>query len=117
MLKQIALFLVFNLFSITALSQDKKPNFVVRYFNRFINDSTDKSKLQTLAYPTIAYAPETKWEFGISSVVVGYAKKDTSNRLSEINGFTFITTEKQYGGIVEHALHSHKNTWFFFGKT
>jgi hypothetical protein len=116
MLKQITLFLVFYSFSITALSQDKKPNFVVRYFNRFINDSTDKSKLQTLAYPTIAYAPETKWEFGISSVVVGYAKKDTSNRLSEINGFTFITTEKQYGGIVEHALHSHKNTWFFLGK-
>lgn len=99
-----------------AFTQVKKPNVVARYFNKFINDSTDKSKLQTLAYPTIAYAPETKWEFGASAVVVGYAKKDTNNRLSEINGFTFFTTEKQYGGIIEHALHSDKNTWFFLGK-
>ena len=116
MLKQVILYLLISLVSYKSFSQEKRPNFAIRYFNRFINDSTDKSKLQTLAYPTIAYAPETKWEFGISTVVVGYAKKDTSNRLSEINGFTFITTEKQYGGIVEHALHSHKNTWFFLGK-
>jgi hypothetical protein len=116
MLKQFTLFLLLFLLCHEAFTQDKRPNFAVRYFNKFINDSTDKSKLQTLAYPTIAYAPETKWEFGISAVVVGYAKKDTSNRLSEINGFTFITTEKQYGGIIEHALHSHKNTWFFLGK-
>lgn len=99
-----------------AFSQRENPNFVVRYFNKFINDSTVKSKLQTLVYPTIAFSPETKWEFGASGVVVGYAKKDTNNRLSEINGFTFFTTEKQYGCIIEHALHSHKNTWFFLGK-
>lgn len=116
MSKQVILYLLIILVSDKSFAQEKRPNFAIRYFNRFINDSTDKSKSQTLAYPTIAYAPETKWEFGISTVVVGYAKKDTSNRLSEINGFTFITTEKQYGGIVEHALHSHKNTWFFLGK-
>ena len=114
--KKISLFLIFLTLSQGAFTQDKKPNVVVRYFNKFINDSTDKSKLQTLAYPTVAYAPETKWEFGASAVVVGYARKDTNNRLSEINGFTFFTTEKQYGGIIEHALHSNKNTWFFLGK-
>lgn len=71
MLKQFTLFLLLFLLCHEAFAQDKRPNFAVRYFNRFINDSTDKSKLQTLAYPTIAYAPETKWEFGISAVVVG----------------------------------------------
>jgi hypothetical protein len=116
MLNQITFCFLFCLLSFQSFTQVRKPNLAIRYFNRFIKDSTDKSKLQTLAYPTIAYAPETKWEFGLSAVLVGYAKKDTSNRLSEINGFTFITTEKQYGGIIEHALHSHKNTWFFLGK-
>jgi hypothetical protein len=97
-------------------SQEKKQNFIVRYINKFTKDSTEKSKPQFLIYPTVAYAPETKWEFGLSSVFVGYAKGDTNNRLSEINAFAFVTTESQYGAYIEHALHSDKNTWFFLGK-
>ena len=100
-------------FGIVHTQQD---NFVKRYLNKFINDTTDKEKPQFLLYPTAAYAPETSWEFGFSSIFVGYAKRDTNNRLSEINGFTFFTAKKQFGGFLEHALHSHKNTWFLLGK-
>lgn len=47
---------------------------------------------------------------------VYYANIDTSNRLSEINGFTFFTLENQYGLWFEHALYSPENKWFFLGK-
>jgi outer membrane protein assembly factor BamA len=47
---------------------------------------------------------------------VFYARRDTANRLSEINGFTFVTLEGQYGLWFDHALYSHKNTWFFLGR-
>lgn len=80
MLKKIGFLIVLCTLSQVVYSQATKQNFVVRYLNKFINDSTDKSKIQTLAYPTVGYAPETKWEFGLSTVVVGYAKKDTNNR-------------------------------------
>ncbi len=109
-------FSFFGLFCLSFYAQDKKPNFLVRYLNKFIKDSTDKSKPQFLIYPTVAYAPESKWEFGVSSVFVGYAKGDTNNRLSEINTFGFVTTESQYGAYIEHALHSDKNKWFYLGK-
>ncbi len=116
MLKITCLIILLFSLPLVCLSQGKNSNFVVRYFNKFINDTSDKSKPQKLFYPTLAYAPETKWEFGTSAVAVGYAKNDTNNRLSEIYGFTFFTTEKQYGGLMEHALYSDKNKWFFLGK-
>ena len=98
-----------------ATCQEKKTNFLIRYVHKFISDSTEKSKPQSLIYPTIAYAPETKWEFGVSTVLVGYANRDTNNRLSELRAFGFITTLKQYGGIFEHALYTNKNRWFMLG--
>lgn len=98
-----------------ATCQEKKPNFLIRYVHKFISDSTEKSQPQNLIYPTIAYAPETKWEFGVSTVLVGYANRDTNNRLSELRAFGFITTLKQYGGIFEHVLYTNKNRWFMLG--
>lgn len=91
-------------------------NFVKRYFNNLINDTSDISKPQLLIYPTVAYAPETSWEFGLSSLLVFYAKQDTSNRLSEINGFTFFTLENQYGLWFDHAIYSDEDNWFFLGR-
>jgi|3_EtaG_2_1085321.scaffolds.fasta_scaffold14731_2 outer membrane protein assembly factor BamA len=91
-------------------------NFVKRYFNNLINDTSDISKPQFLIYPTVAYAPETSWEFGLSSLLVFYAKQDTSNRLSEINGFTFFTLENQYGLWFDHAIYSDEDNWFFLGR-
>jgi len=91
-------------------------SFVKRYWNSLINDSTDLSRPQLLVYPTLAYAPETTWEIGFNSLYVYYAKGDTANRLSEINGFAFFTLENQYGLWVDHAIYSDQDRWFFLGR-
>lgn len=94
----------------------KHQGFVSRYVNHLINDTSDITKPQFLIYPTVGYAPETSWEFGLSSVFVFYANRDTTNRLSEINAFTFITLERQYGLWFDHALYLQDNAWFSLGR-
>ncbi|GMQ30680.1 BamA/TamA family outer membrane protein [Algoriphagus confluentis] len=112
-MKLILSFLVLMvLFSGNAKAQG---NFVKRYFDTFIHDTADVAKPQFLAYPIIAYSPETNWEFGASGLYLFYAKQDTGNRLSEIVAQGFYTVENQYGGFLEHALYSDKNQWFFLG--
>ena len=111
----IIVFLFFNL----SFSQDHdsvKVSTTEKYVKRLINDTTDISKPEFLIYPTIAYSPETSWEFGASSLYVFYAKRDTNNRLSELNAFVFYTLQKQYGAFFDHALYSHKNKWFLLGR-
>lgn len=99
-----------------AQPQEKRHGFISRYIHHLVNDTSDISKPQFFIYPTLAYAPETSWEFGVSSALVFYTHKDTTNRLSEVNGFTFITLEKQYGIWFDHALYSQDNTWFSLGR-
>ncbi|MCC5930979.1 MAG: BamA/TamA family outer membrane protein [Cyclobacteriaceae bacterium] len=94
----------------------KAQSLVTRYFNQIFNDTSDIARPQFIFYPTLAYAPETSWEIGFSSLLVYFAKGDTSNRLSEINGFSFITLENQYGIWFDHALYSDKDKWFFLGR-
>ena len=106
------LFLIISLYSFPSFSQ----NFVKKYFNTIFNDTSDISRPQFLVYPTLAFAPETSWEIGFSSLYVYYAKRDTNNRLSEINGFTFITLENQFGIWTDHAIYSDKDKWFFLGR-
>lgn len=89
---------------------------VNRYFNQIFNDTSDVARPQFIFYPTLAYAPETSWEIGFSSLLVYFAKGDTLNRLSEVNGFTFFTLENQYGIWFDHALYSDKDKWFFLGR-
>jgi hypothetical protein len=108
----LVLFLFINSINEPAFSQ----NFVKKYFNSIFNDTLDISRPQFLVYPTLAFAPETSWEIGFSSLYVYYAKRDTSNRLSEINGFTFITLENQFGIWTDHAIYSDKDKWFFLGR-
>lgn len=108
--------LVFLLLSTTSDAQQRRPGFVRRYINGILNDTSDITKPQFLVYPTVAYAPETSWEFGLSSVFVFYANRDTTNRLSEVNGFTFVTLEQQYGLWFDHALYSQDNKWFGLGR-
>ncbi len=91
-------------------------NFVKRYINGLINDTSSISRPQFLIYPTLAYSPETSWEIGLSSLYVYYANRDTTNRLSEISGFTFVTLENQYGLWFDHALYSDQSKWFFLGR-
>ncbi len=91
-------------------------NFVKRYLDHMINNQSDLTQPQLLAYPTLAYSPETSWEIGTSALYVYFANRDTTNRLSEINAFTFFTLENQYGFWFDHAIYSDKNRWFFLGR-
>ena len=109
------IFLLFSLFFFSA-AQGQLRNLPRNYIHKIFFDTTDITKAQFLAYPVVAYAPETSVEFGLSGLYVKYAKGDTNNRLSEINGFTFYTLRKQFGGFFEHAIYSDKNRWFFLGK-
>lgn len=108
--------LLILLFHFNLLNEAVGQNFLKRYFNRFINDTSDVSKPQLLIYPTLAYAPETSLEIGFNSLLVYYSRRDTNNRLSEVNGFTFFTLKQQYGFWFDHALYSHQDKWFFLGK-
>ncbi|MCH6233935.1 BamA/TamA family outer membrane protein [Cognataquiflexum rubidum] len=110
--KEIKLLLILGFFSGQAISQ----SFVKKYVNGIVNDTSNISRPQFLIYPTVAYAPETSWEIGLSSLWVYYAKRDTTNRLSEISGFTFITLENQYGLWFDHAIYSDQSKWFFLGR-
>ncbi|MDO1448077.1 BamA/TamA family outer membrane protein [Rhodocytophaga aerolata] len=83
---------------------------------RFLADSTEPGQPQFIAYPTLAYSPETGLEIGVSSLYLYYARKDTTNRLSEVAAFTFITLERQYGLWLDHALYTHQNKWFVLGR-
>jgi hypothetical protein len=84
-----------------------------QFSNRFADTS---SKPNYLIYPTLAYTPETRTEFGFVNLFLFYAKNDKRNRLSEINTFTFYTAEKQYGFWMEHAIYGDKEKWFYLGK-
>ena len=91
-------------------------NLFKRYVNNLVNNKSDLNQPQLLVYPTLAYAPETTWEIGFSSLYVFYAKRDITNRLSEINGFTFFTLENQYGLWFDHAIYTDQDKWFLLGK-
>lgn len=84
--------------------------------NRYFNDSTSPEKPKFLFYPTVAFSPETSWEMGISALLLYYAKRDTANRLSEIQSFNFYTLNKQYGAWFEHFIYTDKDKWFFLGR-
>lgn len=103
-------------FLILMTHQGFSQGFVKKYLNNIFNDTTDISKPQFLVYPTLAYAPETSWEIGFSSLYVYHANRDVSNRLSEIYGFSFVTLENQFGIWFDHALYSDQNKWFFLGR-
>ena len=125
------LFLVMNLLSIAAQQTDtvmaplstdtvRKQGFVGRVasaaFNKYFNDSSNPSEPKFLLYPTVAFSPETSWEIGISALMLYYARRDTTNRLSEITAFTFLTLNQQYGAWFDHFLYSHEDAWFFLGR-
>ena len=88
----------------------------IRIFNKMFNDTVSSGNPKWIAYPVLSYAPETSWEIGVAGVMVYYAKRDTSNRLSEMGCFTFFTLEGQYGAHFDHALYSDKDKWFALGK-
>lgn len=103
--------------SVMAQTEPKRKKFfLTRYIDKIVNDTINNGQPKLLFYPTVAFAPETSWEFGFSTLYLYYAKRDTNNRLSEINGWTFITLEKQYGVWFDHAVYTDQNDWFMFGR-
>ena len=107
------------LLGMNLLAQDQselQEGMLRRYLNGVMNDTSDPAKPKLINYPTLAYSPETRWEIGVSSLLVYSAKQDLSNRLSEIKAFTFYTLENQYGIWLDHAIYTDKNKWFFFGR-
>ncbi len=116
MIAMVKRLLILSLLILLSAEYVQAQSFFSRYINSILMDTSDISKPQFLVYPTIAYAPETSWEIGLSSLYVYYAKRDTTNRLSEINGFTFVTLENQYGIWFDHAIYSDLDKWFFLGR-
>ena len=106
----VTLFVFQNL----ALGQFKEP-FARRVLDFYFGE-TNEAKPRFLAYPTLAYAPETKLEMGISSLYVFHSGRDTTARLSEVNAFAFVTQEKQKGLWLDHALYGAGNAWLGMGK-
>ena len=101
---------------LTSTTFAQPVQWVKKYVNSIVNDTTSAERPRFVAYPTLAYTPETSWEIGISSLLVYYANRDTTNRLSEISAFTFLTLEQQYGIWIDHAFYTDKSKWFFLGR-
>jgi len=116
MRKRLLLFTCLFAFFITLTSSLSAQSLARKYVTNLLDNKSPAAESQLLIYPSLAYAPETTWEFGFNSLYVYFAKKDTTNRLSEINGFTFFTLQNQYGAFFDHAIYSHKDRWFFLGK-
>ena len=117
---RIQLTLIVWFFGITTSSfaQDEHETngVLIRYFERVFGQADDSTAAKFINYPTLAYAPETSWEFGFSSLFVYSANRDLKNRLSEVKSFAFLTLENQYGLWLDHSLYSDEDTWFFYGK-
>lgn len=110
------LFCTLGMLLICSLSQHVSGQSIFkRYLDHILQDTSDQAKPKFIFYPTIAYAPETSVELGISTLLVYRAKRDTNNRLSEIASFSFLTLQRQYGGFIDHALYTDKNQFFFLG--
>ncbi|MBC8035218.1 MAG: BamA/TamA family outer membrane protein, partial [Chitinophagaceae bacterium] len=80
-------------------------------------DTTAPGVASVRFYPTLGYSPETSFEIGLSALLLYRAKNDTLNRLSEVNAFSFITLESQYGIWVDNALYGDKDKWFVLGRS
>lgn len=106
------------IFSFSPLNaQTDTTSWLKRTTQNVFGEDAPPGEPRLLAYPTIGYAPETSFEFGISAVLLYYAKKNyEQNRLSEIRLFSFITLERQYGIWLDHDVYGDEDKWFFLGK-
>ena len=111
-------FLFFIGLSCVAYAQQEveSGNFLRRYIDRIMGENQDPTAPKFINYPTLAFSPETSWEMGISSLYVYSAKRDLSNRLSELKAFSFYTLENQYGLWLDHAVYTDGNKWFLYGR-
>jgi hypothetical protein len=121
-MKQWAGFLMgFLLVAFPALAQQTVPKIAQRGLGRAIyralNDTSSAAASRILVFPTLGYAPETSLELGVRTFSLFYTKNDTAvNRLSEINLFAFVTIRGQFGGLLENAVYTNQNKYFFLGR-
>ncbi|MBW8687757.1 BamA/TamA family outer membrane protein [Chitinophaga rhizophila] len=109
--------LLLCLSSTVALAQTEQKGWVNRTLNRFFNDTTSASEKSFRVYPTLGYSPETGIEIGASGLWLFRAKGDSTNRLSEVQAFTFFTFKAQYGLWIDNAIYGDQDKWFFLGRT
>ena len=95
----------------------EKPGLVRRYFDQLLDDTPSNGEPQFLAYPVVAYTPETNLELGVSSLYLFQARRDPSNRLSEIPIFVFYTLNQQYGLWVDHVIFTDQARFSFLGES
>ncbi|RYY54469.1 MAG: hypothetical protein EOO09_14240 [Chitinophagaceae bacterium] len=115
--KILLFLLVFTINGEGLLAQEKREPWLKRRWNKLFHDTTSASASSFTYYPTAAYAPETGVEIGISALQLFRAKKDSTNRLSEIQAFAFVTFNSQYGLWLDNAIYGDKDKWFFLGRT
>lgn len=108
------LFLHIALF-LTVIANGQVLNKAVEKVKSNLNDTVEKRGY--LVYPTIAYSPETRFEFGAVGLLLYHAKDNPRNRLSEANIFGFVTQESQWGIWQEHSLYTDRDKWFIQGNT
>ena len=96
--------------------EGESSNFLYRYLEGIFGMPDDPNKSRFIAYPVVAFAPETSWEFGVSGLGVFYAEDNPENRLSEIGGYAFATLQGQLGVHLDHAIYTDRDQWFFLGE-
>lgn len=120
--KQLYYHPIIFLFAVVILNSNiSKAQIVKKSTNWLLHhsliDTTTPGQPSFRIYPTLAYAPETDLEIGLSTLYLFQAKKDTNNRISEFNAFTFFTLQTQYGLWMDNAIYGHKDKWFILGRT
>lgn len=100
----------------SVVTPKKYPIQLPEWIHNMVYDTASSTKPRFLFYPVIGYAPETKWEFGLSGLVVFHYNNDTTLRLSEISTFAFYTQERQLGLWVDHAIYGKDNNFLTLGK-
>lgn len=95
---------------------DKSRLQLPEWIHDMVYDTSSSTRPRFLVYPTIGFAPETGWEFGLSSLVVFHYNNDTTLRLSEISAFGFYTQRNQLGLWADHAIYGRDNNFLTLGK-
>ena len=114
---QQVLIILFICFLAAATPVTAQDGWIRRTIQKAITDTTAPGKPSFRIYPTLAYSPETSIEFGLSSLLLFQAKNDTLNRLSEVQAFSFVTLQGQYGLWLDNAIYGNHDNWFFLGRT
>lgn len=96
---------------------NQQSSWLKKFIYRSIADTSAPGVASLRFYPTLAYAPETSFELGVSALLLYQARNDTNNRVSDVSAFGFVTLENQFGIWIDNALYGHQDKWFFLGRT